>query len=293
MLQHLTTSAMTNARIAETFDRIADLLEQREGSPHRVHAWRAGAQAVREHPRELGEVFRDHGRAGLLALPHIGSGLAGVAIELIRTGHSAALDRLTGDPVTTLTRIPGIGRALATRIHRELGIATLEDLEAAAHDGRLDRVDGFGPRRVTAVRELLATRLARSSRAAPPRAGVPSRPPPVELLLAIDGQYREDAAAGSLPRVAPHRFNPQREAWLPVLHHSAADWRFTVLFSNTALAHKLGRLRDWVVIYYREPGHLEGRATVVTETHGALRGQRVVRGREAECAELARTAEAA
>jgi hypothetical protein len=278
---------MTNARIAETFDRIADLLEQRDESAHRVRAWRAGAQAVRAEVRELSDVFRDHGRAGLLAIPHVGPGLAGVAIELIRTGHAAALDRLRGDPIGTLARIPGLGRTLATRIHRELGIATLEDLEIAAHDGRLDRVGGFGPRRLAAVRDVLATRLGRASSPPPARAGVPSRPPPVDVLLALDARYRAEAAAGSLPRVAPHRFNPTREAWLPILHASEADWRFTVLFSNTALAHKLGRLRDWVVIYYREPGHLEGRATVVTETHGAQRGHRVVRGREVECAELA------
>ena len=47
-------------------------------------------------------------------------------------------------------------------------------------------------------------------------------------------------------------------------------------------AHELGRTRDWVVIYYYDEDHREGQNTVVTETHGPRRGERVVRGRERE-----------
>jgi putative hydrolase len=61
---------------------------------------------------------------------------------------------------------------------------------------------------------------------------------------------------------------------------------FTALYSNTALAHRRGKTRDWVVIFYERPG-LEAQCTVVTETRGgSLRGRRVIRGREAECREF-------
>lgn len=43
--------------------------------------------------------------------------------------------------------------------------------------------------------------------------------------------------------------------------------------------------RDWVVIYYERDGH-EDQCIVVTETSGALKGKRVVRGREDECGRL-------
>jgi hypothetical protein len=59
------------------------------------------------------------------------------------------------------------------------------------------------------------------------------------------------------------------------------------MFSNTDRAHELGRVRDWVVIYYERDGH-EGQCTVVTEFRGAMTGKRVVRGREDEVASLAR-----
>jgi len=67
-------------------------------------------------------------------------------------------------------------------------------------------------------------------------------------------------------------------------------WSFTVMYSNTELAHRLGRTRDWVIIYFHEPHAPEAQATIVTEHQGSLRGRRVVRGRERECAELAAAA---
>ena len=108
--------------------------------------------------------------------------------------------------------------------------------------------------------------------------------PSVDILLDVDREYRDKAKAGSLPRIAPRRMNPEAKAWLPVLHTRFGPWHFTALFSNTERAHELHRIFDWVVIFYSDPEGAEGQATVVTERRGALTGQRVVRGREPECA---------
>lgn len=78
---------MTNARLAGMFEEAAHLLEQQDASPHRVRAWRDGARGIREHGREVTEVFRDHGRVGLEAIPGIGHELSGVIIEVIRSGR--------------------------------------------------------------------------------------------------------------------------------------------------------------------------------------------------------------
>jgi putative hydrolase len=98
------------------------------------------------------------------------------------------------------------------------------------------------------------------------------------MLLDVDREYRERAAAGTLPTIAPRRFNPSGAAWLPVLHTVRDGWHFTALYSNTALAHQLHRTNDWVVLYFYDDQHVEGQHTVVTETHGTLAGERVVRG---------------
>jgi hypothetical protein len=98
----------------------------------------------------------------------------------------------------------------------------------------------------------------------------------------VDAAYREEAGLNCLPRIAPRRFNPDGEPWLPLYQADRSGWRFRALYSNTALAHRLGQTHDWVVIYF-DDGVVEGQRTVVTETRGDLRGRRVVRGREREC----------
>ncbi|WP_204352268.1 hypothetical protein, partial [Klebsiella variicola] len=75
----------------------------------------------------------------------------------------------------------------------------------AAHDGRLDRAFGFGPRRSQLIRTVLADRLGRPRFRQWRQA---QAAPPVALLLDVDREYREKAHAGELPVIAPRRFNP-------------------------------------------------------------------------------------
>jgi putative hydrolase len=140
----------------------------------------------------------------------------------------------------------------------------------------------MGARRVQAIQASLANLLGRRASPVPETASLPS----VKALLEVDRSYREKAAAGELPTIAPRRFNPQSEAWLPVMHSTLGHWHFTALYSNTARAHQLHRTHDWVLIYYYDDEHHEYQNTVVTETHGQYKGLRVVRGREAECGEF-------
>jgi putative hydrolase len=196
------------------------------------------------------------------------------------------LHRLRGaaDASTVLRTVPGIGATFARRLHEDLGIDTLAGLEAAAYDGRLETIAGFGAKRLAGVRDSLAHRLGRVKPAA---AGHAARVPVAELLD-VDREYRERAAAGRLPTIAPRRFNPAGQAWLPVLHSRRGPRAYTALFSNTARAHEAGKTRDWVVLYHGDDGGGERQHTVITATRGPLLGRRVVAGREAECEALYR-----
>lgn len=152
--------------------------------------------------------------------------------------------------------MPGIGPEIARRIPDTLHIDTLEALEMAAHDGRLEAMPGIGRRRAAAWRASLSEMLGRV-RGRPQAqqqvtAAASAQEPDIALLLDIDRKYREKAAAGTLATIAPRRLNPAGESWLPVLHTSRGDWHFTALFSNTARAHELGRTRDWVVLYFSD-----------------------------------------
>lgn len=268
-----------NAAVAARLEELAALLESQGANPFRVEAYRRAADLVRGLDRPVGEVLRAEGIDGLERMPAIGTTIARAIRDLVETGRLPMLDRLRGesDAVTLLTSVPGIGQKLAERLHHDHGIDTLEELEAAAHDGRLAAIRSFGAKRLQGIRDALAGRLGRV-----PRSPIAVQQPPVEELLRVDREYRTKAAAGTLRTIAPRRFNPRREAWLPILHTMHGDRHFTALFSNTARAHDLGKTREWVVIYV-DGGRGERQYTVVTASRGPLQGKRVVRGREVEC----------
>jgi putative hydrolase len=268
-----------NQDVAGRLEEAARLLHDQGADRYRVGAYLRAASSVRSMQTPVDALLRDHGLDGLKQLPNVGESIARAIRELVTHGRLPMLDRLRGeaDPVALLTSVPGIGRVLANRLHEELGIETLADLEAAAHDGRLATVAGFGPKRLAGIRDSLAHRLGRVRGPI-----VPGKPPNVAELLDVDREYREKSSAGELQRIAPRRFNPTREAWLPILHTRRGNRRYTALFSNTARAHRTGHARDWVVLY-GDNGSGEHRHTVITATYGPLRGRRVVAGREDEC----------
>src|SRR5262249_17763637 len=76
---------------------------------------------------------------------------------LVRTGEFRTLrsDAEHIDPERLLTSLPGVGRQLARRLYDQFGIATLEELERAAHDGRLAKA-GVGPKRLRGLIDALA-----------------------------------------------------------------------------------------------------------------------------------------
>lgn len=269
-----------NAMIAARLDEVALLLEHQEANPFRVAAYRQAANTLRDLPVPVSEILEEAGLEGLEKLPGIGTNLSRAIRTVAVTGSLPLLDRLRGEsgPQSVLMTMPGIGPKLAEMLHDDLGIETLEDLEVAAHDGRLRKLAGFGEKRVAGIRDVLARRLGRGRRRF--RA---VQPPPVEELLDVDREYREKAQRGRLRRIAPRRFNPEGKAWLPVLHTRRGNCDYTALYSNTGRAHELGMTQDWVVIYC-DDGSRDFTWTAVTAPRGPLKGLRVVRGREDECA---------
>jgi hypothetical protein len=272
-----------NQTIAQHLLDYADQLEGYDSNVYRIRAYRQAAQTILGLNRPVADILAEQGRRGLEELPGIGTHLSFTIDSLVKTGEFRTLNMDDGhiDPEQLLTTLPGVGPALARQIHEELGVTRLEELELAAHDGRLAKL-GVGPKRLRGLIDALAGRLGRK-RFAAPVVGEPD----VASLLAVDQKYRETAERRLLPTIAPRRFNPRNEPWLPIFQTSRDGWHYRALFSNTALAHRLGRTHDWVVIYF-EDGYTSGQRTVVTETRGDLRGRRVVRGRERECREYYR-----
>jgi hypothetical protein len=272
--------------MADRLEEAATLLEAQGADRFRVRAFRDGAAAVRALPEPPESILARDGLKGLIRLPKIGAGIAGAVAEMVGTGRWRRLERLRGEsePEAEFRTLPGVGPATARAIHEDLHLDTLEALEIAAHDGRLERLPGIGPRKAAAIRAGLAEAFARRR---PGRPGGTADEPPIALMLKADARYRHLASEGRLRRIAPRRFNPEKRAWLPIMHWDADGWSFTALFSNTERAHRLGRTDDWVVLFFeKDGGGVEGQRTVVTETRGPMAGRRVVRGLEADDALL-------
>ncbi|HEY7636321.1 MAG TPA: helix-hairpin-helix domain-containing protein [Gemmatimonadales bacterium] len=269
-----------NRNVAERFQETARILEDQALNPFRVRAYRHAADVIRRLRQPVDRLLADYGLDGLDRLPGIGRGLARAIRDFVLTGRMPVQERLdrAREPLAELRTLPGIGPILARRLREELGIETLEALEAAAFDGRLARLPGVGEKRLGGIRQALAGRFARGGR----RRAANAEEPPVSELLDVDREYRDLAASHKLPTIAPKRMNPRHRAWLPLLHTQRGARHYTALFSNTPRAHELGKTHDWVVLYFGDDGEL-GQHTIVTESSGVLRGQRIVRGRELEC----------
>ncbi len=286
----------TNAQLAENLDTVSSLLSAQGANRFRAEAYHRAAETIRQIEQPVWKIYAEHGIEELEEIFGIGRTISRALQQMIRGGQWPLMQRLQGNNVSEqmFASVPNIGPKLAKRIHDELGIETLAELQAAAWDGRLDRMPKFGEKRIRAVRESLAARGRYPSNK--DEAGCfqnrifdGSLDLTTEIsiaeLLDIDDEYRFESAQGTLPRTAPKKFNPTHAAWLPILHTERDDRHYTALFSNTEHAHAMGTTHDWVVIYFEdhEKRGQRGRWTVITSQFGKLKGKRIVRGREKEC----------
>jgi DNA polymerase (family X) len=274
---------LVNVSVADRLDEVAQILEEQRANVFRVGAYRRAAAMLRGLTQPIDQIVKTEGVEGLQKLPGIGETLARFIHQLVMTGRLPMLDRLRGesDPIALLRTVPGIGKVMAERLHDQLGIEGLEELEIAAHDGRLAGITGLGSKRIAGIRDSLAARLGRVRIQ---RTYWQANRPPVSEVLDVDAEYRRRAASGELPKIAPRRFNPGHRRWLPILHTVRNERHYTAVFSNTPRAHQLHRTSDWVVIYYDGTGG-ERQCTVITSTYGPFSGRRIIRGREPECME--------
>ncbi len=134
---------MTNLEVAAILSEVADLLEI-QGVRFKPQAYRRAAQAIETLPEDIADVAREE---RLDEIPGVGKGIAGKVREIVETGSLAYLASLRRElpvGVQELTRIEGIGPKKAAVLSRELGIRSVDDLEAAAKAGRIRDLPGFG-----------------------------------------------------------------------------------------------------------------------------------------------------
>ena len=149
---------MTNADIAAVFDHVADLLEFQGGNVFRVRAYRNAARMIGGMVESLVSVRADPARA-LTDLEGIGADLAGKIEALLDTGKLpllAELEQQVPAVVFELMRVPGLGPKKVKLLVDELGIDSLDALEQACRNGRVQEVKGFGAKTQAAILDNIA-----------------------------------------------------------------------------------------------------------------------------------------
>ncbi len=132
---------------ANTLQQIAGFLELRGDSPYKARAYEQAARAVVAlETDDLGALDRT---GELAATRGLGPATLSVIRDLVETGESRYLDELRAEippGLIDLLNIPGLATAKIRLVHEQLGVDSIESLEAAARDGRLARLKGFGPK---------------------------------------------------------------------------------------------------------------------------------------------------
>lgn len=137
---------MTNPEIAQVLRELAVFLDM-EDVPFKPRAYEKAAYAVEAWERPLRELYAQGGIKALETVPTIGHGLAERIEELLTTGKSReheAFHRKYPVDLAGLTAIEGIGPKIVKALYEDLGIRTVDDLEAAARAGRIRVLPHFG-----------------------------------------------------------------------------------------------------------------------------------------------------
>jgi len=145
-----------NAELADQLDLLADISEILGEESFRVIAYRRAATRIRETPSPVAELALA-GRA--TDLPGVGKTIEQKVVEVVEDGEMHALTKRRQQVpvgVVEFLRLPGVGPKTAARIWTELGVTTLDGLEAAAEDGRLRELSGLGARSEEKILAALA-----------------------------------------------------------------------------------------------------------------------------------------
>lgn len=134
-----------NTTVAEMFNTMADLLEIKGENPFRIRAYRTAAHTVYSLSSDVSELLEKG--EDLSKLPGIGKDLASKIQQIVDTGQLEVLEELKGEvpfELISLMRIAGLGGKRIKAINSRLGIQSVEQLERAALDHKICKLPGFG-----------------------------------------------------------------------------------------------------------------------------------------------------
>jgi DNA polymerase (family 10) len=137
-------ATFTNSQLADIFTKIADLLEIKGEVVYKILAYRRVADSLNGLTREASEYWKE---GKLEDIPGVGAAISEKIEELFTTGKLEFLEKLEEEVPPTLVellQVPGLGPKKAALFWKQMGITNLDQLSAAAREGKLHGLPGIG-----------------------------------------------------------------------------------------------------------------------------------------------------
>ena len=154
----------SNAELAEQLELLADLLELDGADAFRLTAYRRAATRIRESAVPVAQLALDQKATRLSG---IGTTIENKIVEYTESGDLSALaklrERLPAGLVEVM-HVPGLGPKTARKLHTELGVSSLAELQKAAEREQLRTLPGLGPKTEEKVLAALAKPRAKMER---------------------------------------------------------------------------------------------------------------------------------
>jgi DNA polymerase (family 10) len=185
--------------IAAALQEIAALMDLKGGKYRfKAKAYNAGARSI----QGVGNLDQLVAEDRLTSLPRIGEALASQIKQLYLTGESSVLKALKEEfpvGVAELSAIPGLSVSKIKQLQEQLGIKSVEELKAAAEEGSVRNVKGFGPKTEQRLLEMIAGQKTKAKQRLHLHHALNTGERIAEYINTID-QVEEISFAGSLRR---------------------------------------------------------------------------------------------
>jgi DNA polymerase (family X) len=134
-----------NKEIADILNEVADYLELKGENEYRISSYRNAARTVLGLSESISKMAKD--KQDIQSLPDIGERIADKITEIARSGQLKQMEQLKKQLPETLRdimKLEQMGPQRTKILYEKLGVESVEDLEKAARQGDVEKLDGFG-----------------------------------------------------------------------------------------------------------------------------------------------------
>jgi len=146
---------MKNTEIIKVFQDVADLLELKGENPFKIRAYQRVVRSIEHLPVEIEQLVAED---RLKEIPGVGEAITNKITELVTTGHLGYYEKLRAEfpeGISTLLDVPSIGPRTAMLLSSELGIRSIDELEAAIVGGKVTSLPRMGDKTVENIRHQI------------------------------------------------------------------------------------------------------------------------------------------